>query len=198
MIRSRRNREKRMKANCIETMETQRLHIRRFKPEDWPDLFEYLSQPAVVRYEPYDVFTEEASREAADRRSEDQRFWAVCLKDSQKLIGNLYLSEKSPGVWELGYVFNASFHGNGYATEAAEALVDSVFRTQNAHRVEAGVDPLNTASWRLLERLGLRREGHLRQNTCFKKDEAGQPIWADAFVYGILADEWLSRKLTQQ
>jgi RimJ/RimL family protein N-acetyltransferase len=174
-------------------METERLQIRKFTPDDWRDLHEYLSQEAVVKYEPYGVFTEEASRNEAIRRSEDERFWAVCLKDGQKLIGNGYLSERNPGVWELGYVFNQHFHGKGYATEAARALVDHAFRHKNAHRVGAGVNPLNVASWKLLERLKFRREGHLLQDTCFKKDDAGRPIWTDSFIYGILASEW--RKL---
>ena len=175
-------------------IETERLLIRRFTPDDWPDLFEYLSQEAVVKYEPYDVFTEEASRSEAVKRSEDKAFWAVCLQDGGKLIGNLYLSERRPGLWELGYVFNEHCQGNGYATEAAKALVGNVFQHQNAHRVQAMVNPVNVASWKLLERLKFRREGHLRQDTCFKKDETGQPIWTDTFVYGMLASEWAQRK----
>ena len=61
------------------------------------------------------------------------------------------------------------YQGNGYATEAARALVNDAFTNNNAHRVIARCNVLNTASWKLLERLGMRREGHLLQNVWFKR-----------------------------
>jgi RimJ/RimL family protein N-acetyltransferase len=174
-------------------METGRLSIRPFKSDDWPDLYEYLSQEEVVRYEPYGVFTEKAARREALRRSRDSAFWAVCLKDGGKLIGNLYLAKQEFDTWELGFVFNQNYHGNGYATEAAFALIDDVFKNRRAHRVTALCNPLNAPSWKLLERLCMRREGHLLQNVYFKKDEAGRPLWVDTFEYGILSCEWQER-----
>ena len=51
-------------------------------------------------------------------------------------------------------------------------------------------NPLNKPSWKLLERLGFRREGHLIKNIYFKKDSLGDPIWSDTYEYGILAEEW--------
>ena len=131
-------------------IETQRLLIRPFDPADWEDLHEYLSDGQVVRYEPYCVFTADESRQEAARRSSDPAFWAVCLKDSGKLIGNLYLAGQSFDTWELGYVFNASYQGKGYATEAAACLMDHAFGRLGARRVTAMCNPLNTASWRLL------------------------------------------------
>lgn len=172
-------------------METERLLIRRFTPDDWQDLYAYLSQAAVVQYEPYEAFTEAACKQEAIRRSEDNRFWAVCLKDRGKLIGNISLSKQDFGTWELGYVFNADYHGKGYATEAARVVMNDVFKNYNAHRIIAMCNPLNKPSWKLLERLGMRREGHLHQNIYFKKDLAGCSIWQDTYEYGILAEEWL-------
>lgn len=174
-------------------METKRLSIRRFSPNDWEDLFEYLSQELVVKYEPYEIFTKESSKQEAIRRAADNNFWAVCLKDCGKLIGNIYLAKQDFGTWELGYVFNAKYHGKGYATEAAYAMIDDVFMNFNARRVIAMCNPLNKPSWKLLERVGMRREGHLLQNIYFKKDENNCPIWSDTFEYGILACEWLNR-----
>lgn len=174
-------------------METERLLIRKFTPDDWQDLYEYLSQEEVIKYEPYEVFTEEACKIEAVNRSQNSDFWAVCLKKSGKLIGNIYLSKQDFDTWELGYVFNAKYHGNGYALEAAWVLVNDVFRNNCARRVIAMCNPLNQPSWKLLERLGMRREGYLRQNIYFKKDENGCPIWSDTFEYGILASEWLER-----
>ena len=179
-------------------MKTKRLIIRRFTPEDWQDLFEYLSQETVVKYEPYEVFTEEASKQEAVRRSEDNAFWAVCLEDSGKLIGNIYLSKLKFDTWELGYVFNAKYQGMGYATEAARAVVDDAIRSHNARRIIAMCNSQNEPSWRLLERLGMRREGHLLQDSYFKRDSAGCPIWHDTYEYGILATEWSNHTLIKK
>ena len=171
-------------------METERLIIRRFIPEDKRDLYEYLSQKETVEFEPYDIFTEDAAEEEAKKRSENPDFWAVCLKESRKLIGNIYLSKRDFDEWELGYVFNRDYCGKGYATEAAGFLLNDVFKNQNAHRVTAMCNPVNERSWKLLERLKFRREGHLKRNIWFKKDNDDKPIWQDTFIYGILASEW--------
>lgn len=88
-------------------METERLIIRRFKAEDWKDLFEYLSQESVVKYEPYDIYNEDASRQEAINRSGNDAFWAVCLKENNKLIGNIYFQQQQPKeflTWEIGYI----------------------------------------------------------------------------------------------
>ena len=175
-------------------METERLLLRKFTPNDWRDLYAYLSQEAVTKYEPYEVFTQEASKQEAVRRSQDNSFWAVCVKSNGKLIGNIYLCKQDRDTWELGYVFNADFHGKGYATEAAKALINKVFEEENARRVVAMCNPLNEPSWKLLERLGFRREGHLIKNIWFKKDKAEKPIWADTYEYGVLAEEWLNHR----
>jgi len=173
---------------CI--IKTGRLLIRRFTPDDWRDLFDYLSNENVVKFEPYGVFTKDESKKKAIRRSSDTGFWAVCLKPDGKLIGNVYLGKQDFDTWELRYVFNDVYQGKGYATEAAKALVDYVFKNYNARRVVAMCSPLNKPSWKLLERLGFRREGHLIKNIYFKKDEFGNPIWLDTYEYGILAEEW--------
>lgn len=173
-------------------METDCLLIRRFTPDDWQDLYEYLSQEAVVKYEPYEPFTEASSKQEAVRRSGDDSFWAVCLKGCEKLIGNIYLSKQEFDTWELGYVFNADYQGKGYATEATQSVVNDAIKNHNARRIIAMCNPLNEPSWKLLERLGMRREGHLRQNIYFKRDSAGYPIWQDTYEYGILAEEWLN------
>ena len=114
----------------------------------------------------------------------------MCRKDDGKLIGNIYLHDDGDGNWELGYVFNACFLHCGYATEAARGMLKWAFAARNAHRVYAMCDPKNAPSWRLLERLSMRREGHMRKNVFFWRDEAGQPLWKDTYLYAILRDEW--------
>ncbi|MCL2501156.1 MAG: GNAT family N-acetyltransferase [Defluviitaleaceae bacterium] len=176
-------------------METERLLLRRFTRDDWRDLHEYLSQEVVVKYEPYEIFSEDAAKQEAAKRAGNDSFWAVCLKDNGKVIGNIYLSKQELDTWSLGYVFNANYQGMGYAAEAAQAIIDAAFRNENARRIIAMCNPLNKPSWKLLERLGMRREGHLLQNIYFKKDNNGCPIWQDTYEYGILVAEWFSRRV---
>lgn len=171
-------------------IETSRLIVRPFIPEDAADLYEYLSDPEVVFYEPYGVLTEEICQKEALRRSTDSAFWAVCLKENKKLIGNLYLSKQNCDTWELGYVFSSNYQGKGHAAESAAALITHAFKCLEAHRVEARCNPANGKSWRLLERLGLRREGHLIQSVFFKRDKDNRPLWHDTYIYAVLSSEW--------
>lgn len=176
--------------NFNSMIETERLIIRRFKPEDWKDLHEYLSDETVVRFEPYDPFTEDESKLEAIRRSEDESFFAVTLKDTGKVIGNLYFGKGDFDTYEIGYVFHANYWGQGFATESANALMNYAFDTGKVRRIIAECNPENTSSWKLLERLKMRREGHLLKNIYFFTDEKNQPIWQDTYQYAILANEW--------
>jgi len=143
-------------------LNTERLILRNFSKNDWKDLYEYLSVPSVVEYEPYDIF-------------------------------NIYFIQSEPKelmAWEIGYVFNPRFYGNGYATEACFAVLDYGFRNLGVLRTVAMCNPLNVRSWRLLERLNMRREGHLKKNIFFKRDSQGSPLWNDTYEYAILCEEW--------
>lgn len=84
--------------------------------------------------------------------------------------------------------------GGGYATEAAKALVNDLFINHNAHRVIAMCNPVNVTSWKLLERLGMRRAGYLVKNIWFFKDHNDNPIWQDTYEYAVLKDEWKQTK----
>jgi RimJ/RimL family protein N-acetyltransferase len=177
---------------------TSRLLIRRFRASDAAGLHSYLSRPDAVRFEPYPVQTAADCERLAAERAQSPAFWAVCLRDGE-LVGNLYLERCEPPAWhtwELGYVFHPDHWGRGYASEAAAGLVTACFTQWHAHRVEARCDPLNRASWRLLERIGMRREGHLHQNASFAHDEAGDPIWKDTYLYAVLSREWTPRELS--
>ena len=179
----------------MEKVYTERLMIRKFLESDWKDLYEYLSDKEVVKYEPYEVFTEEQTKKEAANRAENKAFYAVCLKDSNKLIGNLYLGKEDFNTFELGYVFNQKYQGNGYATESAKRLLEYAFHELGARRIVAMCNPLNAASWKLLQRLHMRREGRLLQNIYFKRGNDGMPIWTDTYEYGILKDEWLNKNI---
>lgn len=168
-----------------------RVIIRRFKESDQEDLYEYLSDEEVVRFEPYEIFSKKEAKEEAIRRVGDDNFYAVCLKESGKLIGNLYLGKSDFDTFELGYVFNREYQGKGYAFESGKALLDYAFSNLGARRVIAMCSTKNTSSWKLLERLKMRREGLLLQNVYFKTDDLGKPIGFDTYEYGILKSEWI-------
>ena len=170
-------------------IDTKRLIIRRFNKEDWQDLHEYLSDEEVIFYEPYGTFNEEACKEEAEIRAEEDSFFAVCLKETGKVIGNLYLGKQDFETYELGYVFNKKYQKQGFATESAERILNYAIEELKARRIIAMCNPKNEPSWKLLERLNMRREGHLIKNIYFKVDENNQPIWADTYEYAILASE---------
>lgn len=170
-------------------IETARLVIRPFTAADADDLFAYLSDPEVVRFEPYDVFTAEEAEEEAARRETDPNFFAVELKETGRVIGNLYFAPGEYEKYEFGYVFNRNHWKNGYATEAADALLRNAFAQNKLHRVEAYCHPDNANSWHLLERLGFKREAHLRRDIWFRKDATGAPIWQDTYIYGLLKED---------
>lgn len=179
-----------------EERRTERLALRRFLPSDGPGLHAYLSRPEAVRFEPCPVQSLPDCEHLAAERADNPDFWAVCLLATGELIGNLYLHLDQPTAWrsyELGYVFHPDHWGHGYASEAARALVSACFTDWGGRRVAAMCNPENRASWRLLERIGFRREGHLLRNTAFSTDAAGNPLWQDTYLYAVLAEEWLSR-----
>lgn len=170
-------------------IETDRLIIRFFESTDGNDLYDYLAKEEVVRYEPYDTYTYEKAVSEAGRRAGDKNFYAVALKQG-KVIGNLYFAVGDYNTWELGYVFNNDFWGKGYAFESTRALISYAFKSNLARRIVANCDPLNEPSWKLLERLGFRREGTIRKNIYFFLDDNGNPIWKDTYEYGLLKEEW--------
>lgn len=161
---------------------------------DGEDLYEYLSDEEVVRYEPYKVVSKEDAFKEAKRRAGDENFLAVCL-ESGKVIGNLYFAEGDFETFEVGYVFNRNYWGNGYATESLNALINYAFEKLGIRRIIAMCDPNNLNSWHLLERVGMRREGTLLKNVYFFTDENDNPLWKDTYEYALLKDEYdLSKK----
>jgi RimJ/RimL family protein N-acetyltransferase len=114
---------------------------------------------------------------------------AVCRRDSGTFLGEvgLALHDEVHRRAEVGYVFTPHAAGSGYATEATAAMVEIAFTVLGAHRVEARMDARNARSARVAERLGMRKEAHLRENEWVKGE------WTDEVVYGLLAPEWHPR-----
>ncbi|MDE7184301.1 MAG: GNAT family N-acetyltransferase [Lachnospiraceae bacterium] len=168
--------------------ETERLILRRYQEEDLQDLFEYLSDIEVVKYEPYKPLTFDEAKENLQWRIGTDEMTAVELKNTHKMIGNVYMGKRDFESLEIGYVFNRNYWGNGYAAESCNALIHQAF-ANNIHRIYAECDPHNERSWKLLEALGFQREAHMRKNVYFWKAENGKAIWKDTYVYAILNDD---------
>ena len=165
--------------------ETNRLVLRRYVESDLNDLYEYLSNANVVKYEPYKPMTMEEVKDNLKWRISTDEMIAVELKAEHKMIGNVYLGKRDFDSLEIGFVFNEEYWKKGYAKESCEKLMEAAF-ARGVHRIYAECDPANQNSWGLLEAMGFVKEGHLKKNVYFFKDENGQPIWKDTFLYSKL------------
>lgn len=163
-------------------METRRLILRPFKETDYDDLYEFLSQLRDNEFEGYPGITYENGREHLKYRVDSEEFFAMELKESGKVIGNVYCGNRDFNAKELGYIVNKDYQQKGFATEAVTAVIDFAF-ANGIHRVYGECDPRNEGSWKLLEKVGLLREAHFKKNVFFHKDENGNPKWKDTYVY---------------
>jgi len=172
-------------------IKTERLLIRKFQEEDSEDLFEYLSLPETYLFEPGSPITKEQAREMAMDRSVGNNFFAVELLIEKKMIGHLYFNQSSPKdflTWELGFIFNPKYYRKGYCTEASKHMIIFAFKEYNAHRINAYCNPMNDASWHVLENIGMKREGYFKEKAFFRKDKDNNPIWHDCYAYGIIKE----------
>ena len=176
-------------------IETDRLFIQRLRLEDAPALFALRADPSVSAYDswvPYtrlDQAVQHIVEQIGAEADTEGRWidWAIVLKENSTVIGvvETVVRSRAWGQLEIGWALLGAFRGKGYATEAARRLITFAFHEMGMHRISAECDPRNTRSVRLLERLGMRREGHLKQIIRAKG------IWCDRYVYGILEHEWL-------
>lgn len=160
-------------------IETERLILRPFEQDDYDDLNEFLSQLEDDEFERYPGITYENGKEHLAYRVESDEFLAVELKETGKVIGNIYCGKRDFESREVGYIINKNYQRMGYAREALSAVMNQ-FLCNGTHRIYAECDPRNTCSWKLLEKVGMERE------VFFHKDENGNPIWKDTYVYAVL------------
>ena len=172
----------------MQEIRTERLLMRAFRESDYDDLFEFLSQLIDDEFEGYPGITRENGREHLKCRLGSEEFYAIELTETGKVIGNIYCGNRDFAAREIGYIVNKRYQQKGYAAEALSAVIAQAFR-EGAHRIYAECDPRNVPSWKLLEKVCLRREAHFKQNIWFSRDENDTPIWKDTLVYAILANE---------
>jgi RimJ/RimL family protein N-acetyltransferase len=174
---------------------TDRLSIRPWRSDEAGRYHEVRGTAEVTRYL-YDppLTRRQSAAKLRGLRTEIRRpgEWinlAVEVTDTGTVVGDVGLGWTSQihRQAEIGYSFRLDHRGRGYATEAAAALVGLAFTDLGVHRVAGRLDARNTASARLLERLGMRREGLLVQNELIKGE------WTDEMIYAVLASEWAAR-----
>ena len=151
----------------------------------------------MVLYEPYEPLTKEQAIEEAIYRSRNHRFFAVCLKETNQLIGNVYFaveSDTDEKTYTLGYVFHPDFQRKGYATEACQALLDYGFNTLKLEKIIAGCNEKNERSWKLMERIGMKKVESKRHKPKHLNLDENKPIWIDSVHYAITYKEYIERK----
>jgi RimJ/RimL family protein N-acetyltransferase len=176
---------------------THRLLLRPLTPADADGLLAYRSQPGVCRFVPFEPQTREELLERIAGRwtrteltGEGQALiLGVEVRETGVLAGDVMLAwvslEHEGG--EIGYVFNPDLSGQGYATEAALALLRLGFDGLGLHRIIARIDERNEPSARLARRLGMRQEARLVENELFKGE------WTTELDFAMLASEWQAR-----
>lgn len=171
---------------------TPRLILREFTADDYPALREIETCPETHFYEK-GTPSEEQTREYLRRVQEDaqkiprtQIRLAVTLAADGLLIGRVRLSLQTPETreWEIGWAVHPAHWRRGYAAEAARCLAGYAFSQLGAHRLVAFCNANNAASARVMEKLGMRRDGLLREALLW------HGAWADEFVYAVLEREW--------
>jgi [ribosomal protein S5]-alanine N-acetyltransferase len=181
-----------MSANPPPVLETARLRIRPYRFEDQADVFVLFSDPVITRYWSNEAWStiEQAKAYLHERMNTEPPSvysWAIAEKQSNALIGTLSLfSLNGPQARaEVGYSLQTAFQGRGLAIEAVRAAIHYAFDVLKLERIEADIDPRNTSSCRLVEKLGFKKEGLLRNRWRVNGEVA------DSIFYGLLKDEYI-------
>ncbi|MBI5132587.1 MAG: GNAT family N-acetyltransferase [Rhodopseudomonas palustris] len=177
----------------MDAIETNRLVLRNFRTSDAADLFAYLHQPRASCFLSLALADMAAAAAEAAARSGNDEHIAVSLKTTDTLIGDLFAVAEED-TFSVGWHFNATVAGAGFASEAAHALFCHLFATRNARRLYAYVEDHNFASRRLCEQLGMRQEGLFKEFVSFTTNKDGAPIYENTMQFAILRWEWETRQ----
>ena len=154
------------------TLETERLVLRRFQLSDAPDFYQNVtSDPEVHRFLTWEndksvADTEELMKEFIRRYDDPERYcWAIVIKETSEVIGTLAATNvrKNTRAVEVSYSIGRNWWGQGITAEALQKVMDFLFEQVGFNRIEAGYDVSNPNSGKVLEKVGMRREGILRQ-----------------------------------
>jgi len=177
----------------LDSIETDRLIIREFNEDDFKAIHTYGSKCEVTRYLPFgpnsEIDTKLFLKKVINYKLQNPRCdyeFAVVLKKNNKLIGGCGIHVINIGNKEgsIGYCYDNQFWGNGYASESANAIINFGFNKLNLHRIFGTCHPDNIGSAKVMEKVGMIKEGCLREHK-FQKGK-----WRDSFIYSILDSEY--------
>jgi [ribosomal protein S5]-alanine N-acetyltransferase len=180
-------------------LETERLLLRELTAADGAAVQAYAADPEVVRYEPWGPNTEDQTQEflrnVVVARWEDPRKafeLGIVVKETGLLIGagGIRVTSLEQREGHIGYTLRHDSWGRGYGTEAARALVRFGLGQLGLHRIWATCHVENVRSARVLEKVGMAREGHLRKSM---RQREG---WRDSYLYALVADDRPAPPLT--
>ncbi|MGI9008784.1 MAG: cobyric acid synthase [Streptosporangiaceae bacterium] len=171
---------------------TARLVLRPFRAGDEQDVLAYRGRPDVARFIAAEPLAPDAAtawvteRAAATGIHADDGLLVLAMEHDGAVIGEVLIKagKLADRQAEIGWALHPGYHGRGLVTEAGRELLAMAFGELGMHRAWARLDPRNTASARVCERLGLQLEGHFRQGGWFRGE------WCDIAVYAMLAAEW--------
>ena len=176
---------------------TERLSIRPATTDDIHVMFGYRSQEPVARWMTAMPADEAAFEEQLTPKLER----TLMIEQDGVVVGDLYVAvgdawsqtevaDLAKGVQaEIGWCLDPRYGGQGFGTEAAAALLRICFEGLQLRRVFAQCFADNVPSWRIMERLGMRREQHTIKESLHRSGE-----WLDGMMYALLADEWVSQR----
>lgn len=176
---------------------TERLLLREFTEADWRSVLAYQVDPLYLRYSPWSERTEADVYNFVwmflhwqEERPRRKFQLAITLRSNGQFLGNCGIRGTANKTWEaeIGYELDHRFWGQGYATEAAQALLTFGFNELHLHRIWAYCIADNVGSSRVLQKIGMRFEGRLYENERMKER------WWDTLNYAILDREWFARQ----
>jgi RimJ/RimL family protein N-acetyltransferase len=176
-------------------LETQRLILRNYTKEDFERVHAYASMPLFSQYDVWGPNTEEDTikflNDNIEKSQVENRFeftFAICLKDNGLLIGGCGLvreSEKS-AIASIGYSIHPDHQSLGYATECSHSLINYGFNILGLEVIYATCDSRNSASYRVMEKIGMIRVGH------FLKNKRIRGALRDSFRYELLKENYIN------
>jgi RimJ/RimL family protein N-acetyltransferase len=177
------------------TIRTTRLVIRELDSSDADAVQRCAGDPEVVRHLPFGPNTPDQTRTFIERvllaqRESPRRNYEMSICQNDELIGCVRLTVRSADdrQGDLGYMLRRDRWGNGFMTETTRAIVGFGFESLSLHRIWATCGTENAASVRVLEKVGMRREGHLLHERLVRGK------WRDTYIYAVLEDDWRSGK----
>jgi len=180
----------------LPTLYTKRLVLRKLTLDDAKDLFEFASDPEVAKYVPWEPYKSiddavnflKFTLEQYEKKQPAR--WGIVYKENNKLIGSCGFVDWNPSHFraEIAYALSRDYWGKGLMTEAVKEVIRFGFEKMNLNRIQAMCIPENIGSYRVMEKVGMKYEGLIREYVYIKGK------FQDLKLYSILKREYLEQK----